>query len=256
MFPTIIKIGPFSLRSYGLMVALGLFIALQYLVSAAKKKGISQEKVMDIVLYAIVAGLIGARAAYVLTNWGFYSRNIGDIFKIWEGGLVYYGGLIAGTAAVVVFARLNKEIDIWELGDVVMPAVSLGHVFGRIGCLLAGCCYGLPTTLPWGIRFSNPEALAPAGVCLHPTQLYEAFGNLIVFAALDRFNKAGHRKGQAIFAYVFLYGALRFVMEFFRGDDRGPSLSVFSQAQVISIVMVVIAAALFWARYLRGGADK
>ncbi len=252
MFPTIIKIGPFALRSYGLMVAIGLFLGLQYLVSMAKTKNISQEKVMDVVLYTIVAGLIGARTAYVLTNFSFYSRNIGDIFKIWEGGLVYYGGLIAGTVAVIVFVRLNQDIDFWNLSDIMAPALSLGHIFGRIGCLLAGCCYGRPTALPWAVRFTNPESLAPTGVCLHPTQVYEAIGNLLIFLALDRFNRTEHRKGQTIFAYVFLYGTMRFIMEFFRGDDRGPQFLVFSQGQVISVVIVALAAVFYFMRYRKG----
>jgi len=173
MLPTIIKLGPLTLRSYGLMVALGLFAALQYIVYRAKAKGISQNKVLDIVLYGIVAGLIGARLAYVLTNFGFYSRNLGDIVKIWEGGLVYYGGFLAGSAAVIVYVLANPEINLWELGDILAPALSLGHVFGRIGCLLAGCCYGKVTGLPWAVKFSNPESLAPTGLCLHPTQIYE-----------------------------------------------------------------------------------
>ena len=249
MFPTIIKIGPIAVRSYGLMVAIGLFLGLQYLVSMAKTKNISQEKIMDVVLYTIVAGLIGARAAYVLTNFGFYSHNLSDIFKIWEGGLVYYGGLIAGLAAVIIFVRLNPKIDFWDLSDIMAPALSLGHVFGRIGCLLAGCCYGKPTALPWAVRFTNPESLAPTGVCLHPTQIYEVLSNLMIFLALDRFNRTGHKKGQTIFAYVFLYGIMRFIMEFFRGDDRGSQFFALSQGQVISAVIVAGAAVFYFVRY-------
>ena len=242
MLPTLVKIGPFALRSYGLMIALGLFIALQYVVSRAKAGNISQNKIMDLVLYTVVAGLIGARITYVLTNFSYYSRNVADIFKIWEGGLVYYGGLIAGVITVIVYVRAHREIDFWETGDMLAPALSLGQVFGRLGCLLAGCCYGKPTTMLWGVKFTNPASLAPLGVCLHPTQLYEAFGNLAIFLALDRFNKTAHGKGQAVFAYVILYAAIRFVIEFFRGDDRGAGLWIFSQGQLIS--MVLIAAAL------------
>ena len=245
MFPTIIKIGPFALRSYGLMVALGLFAALQYAVYKAKAKGIAENRMLDIVLYAVVAGLVGARLAYVLTNFGFYSRNISDIFKIWEGGLVFYGGFAAGLATIIVYIRLNPVINFWEIADILAPALSLGHVFGRLGCLLAGCCYGRPSTLPWAVKFSNAESLAPKGVCLHPTQIYEALGNLAIFLVLDRLNKTGHKRGQTVLAYMVMYGVMRYIMEFFRGDDRGPMFFWFSQGQAVSLALIAVAAVLF-----------
>jgi len=241
MFPTLIKIGPIAIRSYGLMIAIGLFAALQYLLVKGRKAGIPENNITDIALYLVVSGLVGARVVYVLTNFKFYFLNPADILKIWEGGLVFYGGLIAGVIALVIYVRINKAIDFWKLGDLLAPAISLAHVFGRIGCLLAGCCYGKPSMLPWAVKYSNPESLAPLNVCLHPAQLYESAGNLAVFFALDRFNKTEHKKGQTVFLYMFLYGVLRFVVEFFRGDDRGERLFFLSQGQVISLLLIAAA---------------
>lgn len=246
MFPTVIKLGPFAVRSYGLMVAIGLFAALQYLLVKSRQKGLSENKITDMVLYTIVAGLIGARIAYVLTNFRFYFNNPSDIFKIWEGGLVFYGGFLAGLLALAVFVRMNPKLDFWELGDILAPAVSLGHAFGRVGCLLAGCCYGKPSELPWAVKFTNPESLAPLGVCLHPTQIYESLGAVAIFAALDRFNTKPHKKGQTVFAYLFLYGLLRFLVEFLRGDDRGAQLLSLSQGQMISLIIIAASAWLFF----------
>ena len=245
MFPTIFKFGPFALRSYGLMVALGLFAALQYAVYKAKAKGIAESKMLDIVLYAVVAGLVGARLTYVLTNFSFYYRNISDIFKIWEGGLVFYGGFIAGLITIIIYVRLNPEIKFWQLTDILAPAVSLGHVFGRVGCLLAGCCYGKPSSLPWAVKFVNADSLAPKDVCLHPTQIYESLGNLAIFLILDRFNKTEHKSGQTVLAYMALYGIMRFLMEFLRGDDRGPIFLGFSQGQIISLFLIAAAGAVY-----------
>ena len=238
MYPTLIKIGPIAIRSYGLMIAIGLFAALQYLLVKSRKAGITENNITDIVLYLIVSGLVGARLVYVLTNFKFYFLNPADIFKIWEGGLVFYGGLIAGIITLVVYTRIQKDADFWTIGDLLAPAISLAHVFGRIGCFLAGCCYGKPSMLPWAVKYSNPESLAPLNVCLHPTQIYESAGNLMIFLALDRFNKTEHKKGQTVFLYMFMYGVLRFVMELFRGDDRGEFLLFMSQGQWISLLLI------------------
>jgi phosphatidylglycerol:prolipoprotein diacylglycerol transferase len=228
------------------MIAIGLFAALQYLLVKSKKAGITENNITDIVLYLIVSGLVGARLVYVLTNFQFYLSNPADIFKIWEGGLVFYGGLIGGIITLAVYTRVQKDADFWKTGDLLAPAISLAHVFGRIGCLFAGCCYGKPSLLPWAVKFSNPESLAPLNVCLHPTQIYESVGNLVIFLALDRFNKTEHKKGQTVFLYMFLYGILRFVVELFRGDDRGDRILFLSQGQLISIIMIVVALLVYF----------
>ncbi|MHB9156376.1 MAG: prolipoprotein diacylglyceryl transferase [Endomicrobiales bacterium] len=241
MFPTLIQIGPLTIRTYGLMVAIGLFVGLRYLLSQAKARNIPENRILDIVLYSIVAGLAGARLTYVLFNWQYYARNLGEIFRIWEGGLVYYGGFAAGAVAVIVYRHFHRETSLLVLADILAPAMALGHVFGRLGCFFAGCCYGAPSQLPWAVTFRNAESLAPLGVALHPAQLYEAFGNLVIFFLLAGYNRSPHREGNTFSAYLFLYGLLRFSVEFLRADDRGGTLLGFSPGQMISAAAVAAA---------------
>jgi len=195
----------------------------------------------------MAGSIVGARFVYVTTYWReeFASQPLPEIFKIYHGGLVFYGGFIAGLITIIVYVRLNPKINFWQLADILAPAVSLGHVFGRVGCLLAGCCYGKPSSLPWAVKFSNTDSLAPKDVCLHPTQIYEALGNLAIFLILDRFNKTEHKRGSTVLAYMALYGTMRFAMEFLRGDDRGPMFLGLSQGQIISLILIAAAGAVY-----------
>jgi phosphatidylglycerol:prolipoprotein diacylglycerol transferase len=239
MFPVLLKIGPLTVRTYGLMVAVGFFLSLQYILYRAKKKGLPENKVLDVVLYTIVAGLIGGRLAYVLLNWSFYVRHFPKVFQIWEGGLVFYGGFAAGLVVIIMYGNKHREFGFMKFADILAPAVALGHFFGRLGCFSAGCCYGLPSKMPWAVTFTNENALAPLNISLHPTQLYEAFTNIVIFFVLDWFNRYEHPRGQAIGAYLFFYGVVRFHIEFLRGDDRGSFIFGLSPSQNIAVISVV-----------------
>ncbi|MBN1822824.1 MAG: prolipoprotein diacylglyceryl transferase [Endomicrobiales bacterium] len=253
MFPSILKIGPFAIRTYGVLVALGLFAALEYVVLRSKKHGIPENRIIDLVLYTIISGLVGARLFYVLLNLKFYFSRPWDALKIWEGGLVYYGGFLFGAAAVIYYVRRHEELDFWMMADLMAPALALAHFFGRLGCFFAGCCYGTPTSLPWAVKFTNPECLAPLGVWRHPVQLYEAAVNLSIFFLLHKYDTGRHPKGFVLAAYLGAYGVARFVLEFFRGDDRGGTLLAMSPGQLLSIALVLSSAALF---FLRKNEDK
>lgn len=239
MFPIILKLGPITIRTYGLLVSIGLFVSLKYIIHNAKKSGIDEDSIFDLVLYSVVAGLVGARLTYVLFNMPFYWQHPADIFKVWEGGLVYYGGLVFGSAAALVFVRFHAGIKLLSLADIIAPALVLGHFFGRLGCFFAGCCYGRQAELPWAVRFSNPHALAPLNVSLHPVQLYEAVGNLIIFFVLHYYNKRKHLTGYTFAFYLIFYGIMRFMLEFVRGDERGGFLLGFSPGQIISFIAVI-----------------
>lgn len=245
MFPELLNIGPFTLRTYGLFVALGMFVALQYVLRKAKKAGIPEESILDIGLYAIVAGLVGGRLAYVALNFRYYSGNFWEIFRVWEGGMVFFGGLILGALAVILYVRKHPKLRLWALADIIAPAIALGHVFGRIGCFFAGCCYGKETTLPWAVKFTNEGALAPLNVCLHPTQLYESAGSLAVFFFIDWYNRRKHAEGRAFWLYLFLYGMLRFHVEFLRGDERGGFVLGMSPGQMVSLLLILAAVYIF-----------
>jgi phosphatidylglycerol:prolipoprotein diacylglycerol transferase len=240
MYPTLFKLGPLTIKTYGLLVALGMFAALQYILSKSKKANISPERVMDLVLYIIVAGLIGGRLAYVLLNFGYYSQNFLEVFKVWEGGMVFYGGLVLGALAGIIYVRRHSSLKLPQLADIFAPGIALAHVFGRLGCFFAGCCYGKLCELPWAVKFTNAQSLAPTGVRLHPTQLYEAAGNLTIFIFLNWYNKFNHRAGKTFWVYLFLYSMLRFHVEFLRGDDRGGFLLGMSPGQVISFMVIFV----------------
>lgn len=239
MHPILFNLGPLTVRTYGVMVALGMFVALQYMLFRAKRAKLPQENLLDLALYMIVAGLIGGRLAYVLLNSGYYAQNPSEIIRVWEGGMVFYGGLALGALAGVLYLRKHRKLGLAKVADLFAPAIALGHAFGRIGCFFAGCCYGSVCDLPWAVKFADPRSIAPVGVLLHPTQLYEALGDLLIFVFLDWYNRFEHREGKAFWVYVFLYGMLRFHVEFLRGDDRGGFLLGMSPGQAVSFAAVL-----------------
>lgn len=245
MFPTLLHIGPFTIRTYGLFVAVGFFFGLQYLLRRAARNAVPEKNMLDMTLYAVVAGLLGARLTYVLQNWGFYRAHPADIFRLWEGGLVFFGGFIAGAAAAVWYVRAHRGLRLGMIADMTAPALALGHMFGRLGCFFAGCCYGLPASLPWAVTFCNPESIAPTGIPRHPTQLYEAAANLGLFLFLERFRRRPHREGSVFSVYLVLYGVIRFLIEFLRGDDRGRFIAGLSPSQLVSLLIVAGGTYLF-----------
>jgi phosphatidylglycerol:prolipoprotein diacylglycerol transferase len=239
MFPILLKLGPLTIRTYGVLIAIGLFVALRYISVQGRRENISEDSIMDMGLYIIVAGLLGARAAYVAQNWQYYSSNITAIFKIWEGGLVFYGGFIAGLVAALIYLRAHREINLWVFGDIIAPALALAQSFGRIGCFFAGCCYGSACALPWAVTFKNAQSLAPLNVALHPVQLYESAGCFLIFIFLDWYNRHRHKTGFALGAYLVFYALLRFHLEFLRSDDRGGAWIGLSPSQIISLFALV-----------------
>jgi phosphatidylglycerol---prolipoprotein diacylglyceryl transferase len=241
MFPNLFKIGNLVIHTYGVLIALGIFLSARYVLGHAKSTKLSEGQLLDLILYSAMAGIIGARIAYVIANWGHYSVNFLEIFKIWEGGLIYYGGLIAGALVFLIYTRIKGGGKAWLIADVFAPALALSHFFGRLGCFFAGCCYGSVSSLPWAVKFRDAECLAPLNVALHPAQLYEAAGNFVIFLLLDRYNKINHKQGQAFILYLISYGVLRFIVEFFRGDVRQKSIFGLSIAQSVSLSLIIAA---------------
>ena len=165
---------------------------------------------------------------------------------MWEGGLVFYGGFLLAALVGVIFTRY-RGYAVDEIADCLAPALALGQGIGRWGCFFAGCCYGKPTPLPWGVRFKDPASLAPLGVQLHPVQLYESAGDLLIAALLwlmlQRRKDDAH--GEIFWLYVLLYGILRFAMETLRGDDRGPVYGGLAPSQIIALVAILISGSIF-----------
>lgn len=242
MHPILIRIGPLTIHTYGFMLAIGFLLGIGLAVRQAKKEGMPENKIIDLGFYILLAAILGSRLMFILINADYFMNNPLSIFKIWEGGLVFYGGVLLAVPTAVWYVRKN-DLGIWKTADVFAPSIAIGHAFGRIGCFFAGCCYGKTATLlPWGVIFSDPECLAPTNVLLHPTQLYESAGEFLNFLILFIMQKHKSFNGQLSMTYLLLYSVLRFIVEFFRGDvERGFIIPGLSISQGISILMFIVA---------------
>jgi phosphatidylglycerol:prolipoprotein diacylglycerol transferase len=241
MFPVLIRIGPLTIHTYGFMIAAAFLLGLWLAQRQAEREGLPRDKVTDIGFYALFAGIIGSRIFFIGTDWNHFSAHPFDMIKIWEGGLVFYGGVVFAIPVAVWYAR-RQRLSLWQTADVWAPSIAVGHAIGRLGCFCAGCCYGVPTGLPWGVVFNNPETLAIRGVALHPTQLYESAAELLNFVILVMVRRKKAFHGQLFWLYVLNYAVIRAVIELFRGDiERGFILPGISISQGISAVMFATA---------------
>ncbi len=241
MHPVLIEIGGFTLYTYGFFVALGFISAVWISQYLARPYKIKPQSVTDIFFVILISAILGARMLYVLINFKEYQSNPLEIIKIWNGGLVFFGGFVA--AAITLYIYLKKQkYNTWLIADIIAPGIAFGHALGRIGCLFAGCCYGKISDLPFAIEFSHPRSLAPLHVSLHPTQIYSAVSNLLIFVLLLWLSRKKKFNGMVFLCYVMIYSFLRAVIEFFRGDFRGDFLFDFlSLSQGIGIVVSIIA---------------
>jgi len=249
MHPILVKLGSLTIRFYGLMVAVGFLCGAWLATREAKRKGFAQGDVLDLVFYLLVAGIVGARVYYVLfADFTYYLRHPLMIAALWTGGLALHGGLIAALLAGIWFCR-SRKLPSWRLADTLAPGIILGQALGRLGCAMNGCCYGGPTDLPWAITFRDPNTMAPLGVPLHPTQLYEMGGDLIILAILWTRRKSVRFDGELFLTYAALYSLLRLGVEQFRGDRLvvGHGTSV---AQLVSVGVLVLVT-VFWLRLSR-----
>jgi phosphatidylglycerol:prolipoprotein diacylglycerol transferase len=242
MYPVLFRFGPLTIHTYGFLIATAFLVALWLAVKEAGKRGVPYEKIVDQAFYTLVAGLVGSRAFYVATNWSYYAANPLDIVKIWQGGLVFYGGVLLALPVSVWFAR-KAALPLWDAFDLWAPSIALGHAIGRLGCFCAGCCYGKPAgALPWAVVFNDPGSLAVKGVPLHPAQLYESIGEALNFLILITLRRRQSFRGQLFWVYILNYSIVRSVVEAFRGDEvRGFIGGGVSISQGISIAMLLSA---------------
>ncbi len=232
MFPEIIRIGNFGIHTYGLFIAIGIIIALFLTRKECERVNLNGELIVDTLFWAIWIGIIGSRIFYVLYFPEEFIKDPFEFFRIWKGGLVFHGGiLVAVPFTLILFKR--KNIPILRAVDAVVIFVPLAHFFGRLGCFSAGCCYGRICELPWAVKFNHSLSLAPKNIPIHPTQLYEALLNLILFFVLFTTRKKITKEGLKLGVYLTGYGIIRFFVEFFRGDPRNIYYG-FSVAQLIS----------------------
>lgn len=249
MHPVLFKIGPVTIYTYGVFVASGFILAISLALRQARKEGYDTQTILDLIFYIIVAGIIGSRLFYIAQNLAFYKSSPLSVFMIWEGGLVFHGGLLFAVPVGWVLIR-RYRLSFWGLFDLLAPSLAIGQALGRIGCFYAGCCYGLPTQLPWAVTFNDPRSLALQGAPLHPTQLYAAAANFLIFFVLVFFRKHTRFSGQLACIYLFLHAAFRLVIEQFRGDPR---LLLFdwtiSLTQLLSALILLFTVFLYF--YLR-----
>jgi phosphatidylglycerol:prolipoprotein diacylglycerol transferase len=232
MYPILLNFGSFTIHSYGFFLALAFVMAVLYLsysIKKSKEKIISQDELFSLSIYLLIIAMIGARSFFVLVNLDEFILFPFDIFKVWCGGLVYYGGFIAAIVFMSLYVK-RKKISLFKVGDLFAPALALGHTIGRVGCFFAGCCYGKASIFLWTV----------ARVRLHPTQLYEASGNFFLFLFLNSCSKKRYKDGMRLAIYFIGYAVLRFIIEFFRGDHKKMQYFGLSIAQIISIFLFLI----------------
>lgn len=245
MHPVFFEYKSIVIHTYGVMAAIGFLCAIIVSGFLAGKENIKKDDISDLAVYVILSAVIGARVFYFFVEPRYFLENPFEIFKIWKGGLVFYGGFIFGLAGALVFIK-KRNLPLGKTADVIAPALALGHGIGRTGCFFAGCCYGKPTSLPIGIVFKNPDALAPLNISLHPVQLYSVVSNIFLFGVLMFFYKKKKNDGDVFLLYLFLYGILRMIIEYFRGDNRGDFiLGIFSVSQFIGLMAVLSACLIY-----------
>lgn len=245
MHPILLKIGPVTIYSYGVAIATAFFAVTYLCARRAEKEGFDPQKIVDLGFYIILAAIVGSRLLYVIINIEYFLKNPLHIFKVWEGGLVFFGGLVGAATVAIVFLKKNR-LPVWPLADIIAPFLALGQSIGRLGCFFAGCCYGRPTDVPWAITFTNKISLAPLHEHLHPTQLYSSISNLLVFSILLFIYKIKRFPGQVFWSYLFLYSVTRFTIETFRGDERGYLIeNLISTSQFIGIIMMAVSIIMY-----------
>lgn len=255
MFP---HLGPLPFpTSYGLSVALGLVVALVLIRRLAPRVGVPGQQAQDVVVWSCLGGLLGAKLLLVVLEPRVFLEKPWEIF--FQGG-VFYGGLIGGVVTLILVC-LKRGIDPNALGDACAPAIPLGHALGRVGCFLAGCCWGSSCDLPWAVSYTHPDAAAtgsilPFGATVHPVQLYEAFGNVLLAGLVYLIFRHRRFAGQAWWSYAAAYAVLRFLLESFRGDPRGAWFGdLLSTSQGVAVLAFLAAVTMLRVQSRRGRFD-
>ncbi len=267
MYPVIFKTDlfgllsePWSLHTYGLLIATGFLFAMTLASRQARLEGEDPDRIVDLAFYVLLWGLIGSRIVFIFTKWDDYMRNPVEILMFWRGGLVWYGGFIGAAIYEIYYCR-RFRLNFLKMADLQIPYVALGHAFGRLGCVAAGCCFGKPTDMPWGIHFPvgsmAHSAQQQAGLinfgdaahAVHPTQLYESGAELAMFALLVLFRPYKRFHGHLLLIWLGAYPVIRSIIEMFRGDKERGIYFYLSTSQYISILIAGAAIALGY--YLR-----
>jgi phosphatidylglycerol:prolipoprotein diacylglycerol transferase len=254
MLPVLFHIGNWPVYTYGVMISLGFIVGYYVVSHFAREAGIDEDHVINMLLIQVIGGTLGARLTFVVTYPQFFARDWTDVFRVWKGGLTFLGGAIVAFIGWGIYLK-RYRLDAARVLDVFAAACPIGIAIGRLGCLGFGCCYGRPTSLPWGLVFPNTDPLNPP-VPRHPTQLYSSLALLAIFLVMLWYRKRPHTKGAVAALFVSLYCLYRFLIEFVREDvAQEQYLFGLTLAQSTCVVFALIAFAFWWFK-LRGPAEE
>jgi len=233
--PVALSLGPFEVRWYGVMVVLAIVAVIIITLLEAKRVGISEDHIYSVALWGIIGGVVVSRLFHVIDKWDYYMANPGQILSF--SGLTVYGAVIGAMAAVLIYAWI-KGLSFWQLGDIAAPGALLAQAIGRIGCFINGCCYGLPTSLPWAVVYAHSGSYAPLGMPIHPTQIYHFLWNLVAFGIIWGLRRRLRPQGTVFLSYLALYAVGDLGIRFVRAGE--PFLFGIQQAQLIGIVVLLV----------------
>jgi len=282
-FPNLLHFGPFEgIPAYGAMLALGFLVALRVAIVLAKRSGVHPDRLWDLWVGCLLGGIVGARIWYIVQFFEEFRTpsggvNIAGFFKMWNGGLVFYGGFVGAFVVALIYIIVTR-LRPGQVFDVLCPGVALGLGFGRVGCFLNGCCWGKPADLPWAVSFpevaytvggaAHPSPAFVQHLCwglvqkgwgasmpVHPTQLYAMAANWVAFVLLLVFFRHRKAHGEVTSLFLCLYGMQRFAVEFFRGD-KGPFALGLTLAQWTSLAAVIVGLVAFIILRARSGGRK
>jgi len=239
MHPIFLKFGPFTLYWYAIWVVIGILAGYRLFKKRAMRIGVSEKDAFNLVLLLFWTGVFGARVYYVIWKWtDEFSSHPLEIILINHGGLVFFGGFLTASLALITWARF-KQCPLLLLADALAAPLALGHAFGRVGCFMGGCCYGRECHFPWAVQLDSPAEIVALPV--HPTQLYESMGLFYIVVSLLVIEMISRYPGQVAGSYALLYSVLRFVVEFFRGDVPHHLFGHFTTAQAICVLLFITA---------------
>ena len=257
MHRTLVELGPLAIRSYGVMLAIAFWVGIELSMRLARKRGVDSTGILDLGIVVLISSVVGSRLLYVVTHLSEYQNDPMGVFKVWEGGLTFYGGLV--LAVIFGIAHLKRSgAPVLAATDVVAPQIALGIAIARIGCFLNGCCFGREADLPWACEFP-PDSQAGwvlAGKRLHPTQIYSSIANFVIFLLLWRLAHSRLRAGTVFYSFLVIYGVWRLVIDFFRYYEPAMYGSIGGATvtwnQLLSVGLIVVGAVLLF-RLRRSG---
>jgi phosphatidylglycerol:prolipoprotein diacylglycerol transferase len=258
MYRTILDFGSVGIRSYGVMLAIAFWVGIEISARMARKRGYDHLLIVDLGLIILLSSVIGSRFLYVITHLSDFRGDPWGVLKVWEGGLTFYGGLVAAVVLGVLYLKRRGQ-PVAEITDILAPQIALGIAIARVGCFLNGCCFGKESSLPWACVFPS-DSLAGSvmhGLHLHPVQIYAVIANVIIAIVLYGLLRRRLPAGSVFASLLVIYGAWRFVIDFWRYYETdlllGSGGVQFSWNQVVSIFLIIVGIALLLRSRRHGG---